>query len=503
MAWTMACAGDISPDTIDGPPKTGSVLTTYSEIGTATTRVDASMEDAWVYLSLGDGKQVEPQTPLQSTGWDLSFQRFKVKSNGGISGIGAVEIAILPGADFDALREAPKEGYVVDQADSADEDEDEDYVLLSDGAWYTYNPTSHTLSPRDIIYVIHSAGGDYYKLQMLSYYDDAGTPGHPVFRWAAIAPPLGVSATQGLRVDAGADWVYVDLAAKQVIEVAEPSTSHAWDIAFNKVQIITNSGTSGSGWAGAQPTSSPWESLIKSPTTGFLTDMMIPVPGPPGSGEFSGNPVLNEWYDYDPASHKVSPKDVHYLVRTGSGDYAKLKIVKMENSIYTLGIDIVGREVSVITSIIDASDPEAWTHVSFRLGRVIQAELDSDPLAWDLALSRAKVRTNGGTSGLGEGAAADPGVSSLLSITTAPDSGYVRDEMLPIPGPPSSMEFSGSPILSEWYDYDPANHSTTPKHKAFVIRTADGGFVKLQFSDYDDGQMTIDWAYAGVGHESF
>jgi hypothetical protein len=73
----------------------------------------------------------------------------------------------------------------------------------------------------------------------------------------------------------------------------------------------------------------------------------------------------------------------------------------------------------------------------------------------------------------------------------APAAGYVVDELLSIDG----ADFSGSPILNPWYQPS----STTPAQKAFVVRTADGGAVKLKISGYTSGVYAIDWAYAGAG----
>ena len=77
------------------------------------------------------------------------------------------------------------------------------------------------------------------------------------------------------------------------------------------------------------------------------------------------------------------------------------------------------------------------------------------------------------------------------------------DEMLPIPGPPGSGESSGNPVLANWYDYDMETHVTSPKDAAFILKTASGDFVKLQVIEYQDGVMTLDWAYAGPGQTTF
>ena len=46
------------------------------------------------------------------------------------------------------------------------------------------------LSARDdVVHVVKSAGGNCFKVQMLDYYDDAGTSGYVSLRWAAVAGP--------------------------------------------------------------------------------------------------------------------------------------------------------------------------------------------------------------------------------------------------------------------------------------------------------------------------
>jgi hypothetical protein len=45
---------------------------------------------------------------------------------------------------------------------------------------------THVLTPRKLVYVVRGANGRYYKLEMLEYYDAAGTAGYPTFRWAPL-----------------------------------------------------------------------------------------------------------------------------------------------------------------------------------------------------------------------------------------------------------------------------------------------------------------------------
>lgn len=112
---------------------------------------------------------------LVTEGWDLAMQKWDFRA-------GESLIAVLPGQDFGSLSQAPTEGWLSDT---------EDDKVMED--WYLYNTTEHTLDPDDIVYVIHTAAGGYYKLQLVSYYPDGDTeqPHWPSFQWAAIAAPKG------------------------------------------------------------------------------------------------------------------------------------------------------------------------------------------------------------------------------------------------------------------------------------------------------------------------
>ena len=41
----------------------------------------------------------------------------------------------------------------------------------------------------DLVYVVHTPEDSYFKVQILDYYDDAGTAGYLSLRWAPLAPP--------------------------------------------------------------------------------------------------------------------------------------------------------------------------------------------------------------------------------------------------------------------------------------------------------------------------
>jgi len=180
----VACSDDLTPATFDaGPGDDGGgapsshVTTSEPGDGTFTTEVDATAMDAWV----GFDFQTRGELAESDASWDLGFRRFEIKLDGGASGPGGVAIAALPGADFAALERAPAAGFTTDGADAL--------AFSAGGGWYAYDPATHVLTPRDIVYVVRSVEGDYFKLAITSYYDAAGTAGHLAFRWAGLAAP--------------------------------------------------------------------------------------------------------------------------------------------------------------------------------------------------------------------------------------------------------------------------------------------------------------------------
>jgi HmuY protein len=154
--------------------------------GSFASEVNATHMQSWVYFSLQTQSEVTPDSPEQSDSWDLAFQRSNVKVNSGTSGAGSVLVSSASGS-FESVQQAPADGYLAD-AEDADMDGSPDYAFSAGDGWYSYDPASHTLTARDTVFVVKTAGGAF-KLQFSSYYDAAGTPGVPQFRWA----PLGGS----------------------------------------------------------------------------------------------------------------------------------------------------------------------------------------------------------------------------------------------------------------------------------------------------------------------
>lgn len=172
----------------DGGGPSAPVETVDEGEGVRLTTVDASSDQTWVYFDFESGAQTSPGDPADDAGWDLGFLRFNIKSNGGTSGTGEVGVVRLDGEDFDALSVAPAQGYVSDDAAGGPMPMSTTPGYAFD-EWYAYDFATHVLSPEDAVFVVRTVEANYFKVQLLAYYDDAGTPGMVQFRWAPLDPP--------------------------------------------------------------------------------------------------------------------------------------------------------------------------------------------------------------------------------------------------------------------------------------------------------------------------
>lgn len=148
--------------------------------------VDATVDPEWQRFDFDTAQAV-----TEEQGWDLAFCRFRVISNGGVSGDGGVEVAVLEGQAFADLIAAPSDGFQTDREDGDDGNMDPDNSFnSSERSWYDYNLDNHELTPGDMTYVIHSSAERYYKFHFENYYDDDnGTPAMLKFIWAEIDAP--------------------------------------------------------------------------------------------------------------------------------------------------------------------------------------------------------------------------------------------------------------------------------------------------------------------------
>lgn len=310
------------------------ITTTVSNgVSTSIIDADAAKTGSWTYLSLGTGSEVSPASPEASTDWDLAFQGTTIKANGGVSGSGNVSVARLEGVDFDALTTAPAAGYVADAADSDDTGNVPDTGFLVNGGWYSYDATTHVVTPKQVVYVIRTTAGKFYKVRITDYYDAAKTPRVVTLRWAEVAAPFTTKSVSA----PSSGQTYLNLRTGQVVTPTDPLTSSDWDLALSGTRIRTNSGTSGGQQGGAiVSTATSLLELASVPAGTVAVDETLDYAGQTGTVQVSGNPALKAWYDYNSATHVVTPKNLIYVVRTADGRFAKLKIRSYQSSTYEL-----------------------------------------------------------------------------------------------------------------------------------------------------------------------
>ena len=152
--------------------------------GVTETKVDAYDSESWQRFDLDTGLPANDERT-----WDLEFSRYFIHTNSGVSGDGGVEVLAID-ASFASVTDAPNDGYAVDREDSdGDTNSEPDNPFNSpEHSWFDYDVNKHTVSAHpDRVYVVRSSEGATFKLEILAYYDKAGTPSQLRFRWQSLA----------------------------------------------------------------------------------------------------------------------------------------------------------------------------------------------------------------------------------------------------------------------------------------------------------------------------
>lgn len=144
---------------------------------------------------------------------------------------------------------------------------------------------------------------------------------------------------------------------------------------------------------------------------------------------------------------------------------------------------------------LDATSYTDWVYFSFGKGEIVTVADPQTDLSWDIAFHRGDIKLNGGKSGSGQGEAVNTQKTDWNAVTEAPATGYVKDEIGTI-----TTAFTGTGIetaeepfsqtLSGWITIDTSN--PPPKYTyhnwVYVVKSADGKYVKLQIYDYKDAK---------------
>jgi hypothetical protein len=156
-----------------------------------TFEVNSTSSTTWKYFSFAKNDTMVVTDPLNSTEWDLAFQRYRIKTNGGKSGSGKGSVAnsYLKGqTGFDALKIVP---------DTATFTSDDSFSIAVQQGYATYivNPEIYTwftielaaqgtqIVPTDFIYIVKTNDGKYAKVWIKGYYSAANASGYVTFQY--------------------------------------------------------------------------------------------------------------------------------------------------------------------------------------------------------------------------------------------------------------------------------------------------------------------------------
>jgi hypothetical protein len=164
---------------------------TKSPIQAQTFEINSTSSTVWKYFSFASNDTLTVTDPANSTAWDLAFQRYRIKTNGGLSGSGSGSAAnsYKKGqSGFDDL-------IVVSDTATFKPDVSIDIAVQQGYATYIVNPVLYTwftlefatqgtqIVPSDYIYIVKTSSGKYAKVWLKSYYSATNLSGHVTFQF--------------------------------------------------------------------------------------------------------------------------------------------------------------------------------------------------------------------------------------------------------------------------------------------------------------------------------
>jgi len=143
--------------------------------------------------------------------------------------------------------------------------------------------------------------------------------------------PVIQSQTFEINSTKSTTWKYFSFEKNDTITVSNPASSTDWDMAFQRYRIKTNGGKSGNGMGSAansyQKGQTGFDALkLVSDTATFATDESVEIAVQQGYATYIVNPELYTWFSIELAAQgtQIVPTDYIYIVKTGTGKYAKV-----------------------------------------------------------------------------------------------------------------------------------------------------------------------------------
>jgi len=156
--------------------------------------------------------------------------------------------------------------------------------------------------------------------------------------------PAIQSQTFEINATSKTSWRYFSFAQNDTIAVTDSASSNEWDLAFQRNNIKTNGGKSGNGMGSAansyQKGQTGFDALKLVPDTStFISDDSVVVPIQGSYTIYVINPVLFTWFTMQTADQgtQIVPTDNIYIVKTGTGKFAKVWFKSYYNAYATSG----------------------------------------------------------------------------------------------------------------------------------------------------------------------
>ncbi len=150
-------------------------------------------DNPYIYLAFtADSIQKVDVTDVEAyedDSWDVAIKRQVLRINGGDSGPGERELAIVEAAALDEVTAAPEDGMF-----GADDWVSEECMYVGGligepatavGTWYGYDEDTNRLTPSEVIYVIRRSDDTAIKLAIKNYYFE-DTSGYYEIEWAGL-----------------------------------------------------------------------------------------------------------------------------------------------------------------------------------------------------------------------------------------------------------------------------------------------------------------------------
>jgi hypothetical protein len=164
-AVQVAASGDVTSGTIDA---------------TAGGLMNAA-DNPYIYVDLKGAKRIDVNDldARSSKAWDVALKRSSLRVNGGDSGAGKRELAVVQAATLAEVTAGPSDGYATDDFTT------DDCMLdsipggeprSSFGEWYGYDDQTHMVTPKPEVFVIQRDDGSRTALRLAAYYGDPAAP---------------------------------------------------------------------------------------------------------------------------------------------------------------------------------------------------------------------------------------------------------------------------------------------------------------------------------------